>query len=365
MSRLDVERFWHENELSVGKPFRTDKPRAPIGLSFDEHWLFEELGVTSTVRYYEDDAFRIECNREANRRCWETVGRRPFSEAPGKLQPLRIEEVMGSRRVLLDGGTPWLEAGFEEPYELAAKLDQLETLDEDGVREIALSNGACPEPARGERVVWSRGPTTVATSVIGTERFLIWLYDEPDLMTRFYRIFAETLIRYHRSLAQGATLRGIAWLDDNCALLSPGLYEEYALPAMRRVMDEFAPAPRDVRFQHSDSAMEHLLPLLSSLNFHGVNFGPTLLASTIRRHMLGAEIHGQIAPFTLRNGTPQDVEREVVRDFESVGGDGGLFVTTAGSIPAGTRLESIREFMKSVDTCCRYDGVPAASGVTG
>ncbi len=68
------------------------------------------------------------------------------------------------------------------------------------------------------------------------------------------------------------------------------------------------------------------------------------------------EIEGQIAPMTLRNGSFEEVVAEVKRDFEAVGGDGGLFVTTAGSVSAGTTLDRLRELMWAVQRYSRYDG---------
>jgi len=124
---------------------------------------------------------------------------------------------------------------------------------------------------------------------------------------------------------------------------------------MKKVFDSFAPLPRDNRYQHSDSEMRHLLPILAQLNFHGVNFGPTIPAEVIRAAMPRTEIHGQIAPMTLRNGTFEDVVAEVKWDFAAVGADGGLFVTSAGSVSAGTTLERLREWMWAVETYARYD----------
>jgi len=50
--RFDLERFWQENDVCRNKPFSTDKPRAPIEVSVDDHWLLHEMGLPSTVRYF-------------------------------------------------------------------------------------------------------------------------------------------------------------------------------------------------------------------------------------------------------------------------------------------------------------------------
>ncbi len=356
MGKLDLEHFWIENEQSLGKPFRTDKPRAPMALPVDDHWLLEELSVPSTVRFYRDLEYLLACHREANRRCWEHIGIRPFPETLPTKSIRRIEEVFGATIEVVEGGTPWLVPGIETPEALADLLDELETVSDEGLRRRMEIDGPSSSGG-GETQAWSRGPATIATSVLGTMEALYLVVDEPELMDRFFRVLAKVVVRYHRlsAKASGKTVRGVGILDDNCALFSPELYERFCLPVWRTIADELAPNPDDMRYQHSDSAMEHLLPLLAELNLSGCNFGPTVPVQAIRAAMPRTEIQGQVAPFTLRNGTAQDVEAEVRRDWEAVGADGGLLITTAGSIAAGTSLPAIRAWMECVDRICRYD----------
>lgn len=355
---LDLARFWEENRLSSGKPFRTDKPRAPIALPLDDHWLIEEMALPSTVRYYEDKAYQAQVNRECNDRCQEALGTRPFPEEVAGPPLLRIEELMGSRLTVVEGGTPWLEPGPATLEEMHARLDFVESLTEDGLRELLCSKGGAfaREPKTREACACSRGPATIATSVLGSMNALYWIVDHPEDMQRFFRVLGDAIVRYHRLFERETNVRyrGYYWLDDNCCLYSPDLYERFCYPVMKRVMAEFAPRPEDYRFQHSDSEMRHLLPFLADYRLHGVNLGPTIPASVIREALPDAVIHGQVAPMTLRNGSFEAVVAEVRRDFEAVGADGGLVLTTAGSISAGTSLQSIRWFMWAVQEHCRY-----------
>jgi hypothetical protein len=94
---------------------------------------------------------------------------------------------------------------------------------------------------------------------------------------------------------------------------------------------------------------------MARYEFHSVNLGPLIPASLIRQHMPRTVIHGEVAPNTLRDKDLDAVAAEVKRDFAAVGADGGLVVTTCGSISAGTSLESIRGLMWAVREFCRYD----------
>ena len=320
--------------------------------------------MPSTVRYFADPEYQAEMNRRCNDRCEPAIGRRPFSETPPEPGLLRIEEVMGSRKVLVEGGTPWLERGVESIEDMRRKLDEIERWSDKDLQEVMLSAGGriakrdrASDGSKPIATPGSRGPATMATSILGTMNTMYWIVDYPSDMDRFFEVLADVVVRYHGVIEQeaGVAYRGYYWLDDNCALYSPGLYERFCLPAMNRVMGAFAPDPEDYRFQHSDSAMGHLLPILSPLGFHAVNFGPTVPASEIRRAMQCAVIEGCVAPNTLRDKPLDAVVAEVKRDFAAVGADGGLVVTTCGSISAGTSLESIRGFMWAVQEFCRYD----------
>lgn len=353
---LDLGRFWRENEEAKAKPFRTDKPRPAIEISVDDHWLLDELSVSSTIRYYRDPEYRAECNREANRRCREALGIAPFAETFPAHEPKRIEQVLGAEWEIVEGGTPWLMPTLDTTEKIAAKLDDLEDAPDDTLRERFEIGPAMAQTGQTTSG-WSRGPATVATSVLGTEEAVMLCVDEPDLMERFFCVLADLLVRMHRLRAstEGKEVRGVGILDDNCALFSPGLYRRFCFPVWQTLARELAPDPGDMRYQHSDSGMEHLLPILAELELTGANFGPTLLASTIRAAMPRTVIHGQLAPFTLRDGSIDQVRAETLRDWEAVGADGGWVATTAGSIPAGTKLESIRAWMEIVDGL-RYGG---------
>jgi len=117
-----------------------------------------------------------------------------------------------------------------------------------------------------------------------------------------------------------------------------------------------AMAPGDApRYQHSDSAMGHLLDQQYELGIRAVNYGGEVDVALIREKMPDAYIQGHMPPFLLRNGSPDEIRQRVISDFHKAGATGGLQVTTAGSLAAGTGVGRMRWFMKVVQEECRYD----------
>ncbi len=365
---LNVEAFWAENALCGA--FTTNKPRCGLSFAPDDHWLFEFLNVGSTLRYYRDHAYRDALHRRANEITRQYVGRAFFDEDTWQHEPRRIENLFGCEFHYREGSTPWLVPATADPAEFAAILDRAEGTD---LRSWALPDAFLAEweqrqedgrplPLLG---TGSRGPATIMTSVVDPSVLFLWMYDTPDLVARFRDILTAKMIELNQVLRAISGNRLPQWwiTDDNSALFSPRLYREYCFPVLQQVMDVMAPlepaaghgGPAVMRYQHSDSAMGHLLDQQYELGIRYVNYGPEVDVGQIREKMPGAVIYGHIPPFLLRNGSPQEIRQRVIDDFAKVGATGGLEVTTAGSLAAGTGVGRMRWLMKFVQEECRYD----------
>ena len=367
---VDTARFWRDNEASLNKPFSTDKPQVPLALRTTEECLWDELGLAPDPRYFGDVETHVRLNKLYNDKAEEIVGLRILSETfvPPEHQlprPMRIEEVFGSRIMQLEaGGVPssdWVVESIHTIRELEERLEYVESLD---LKAVVFPQGFAEalarlrseyglDPKLGGGI---RGPVTAAMSLCGIENVILWLMDYPEVMERFRDLLAAKIVELATLLRQAtdAPMRGFGFADDNCAMLNPSLYERFGLPILQHVFSVFAPEERDWRHQHSDSEMTHLLPLLSRVHLQACNLGPTVCPEVIRRHMPRTVIEGQLPPWTFARGTPTEIAEAVRRDIEAVGADGGLVVTTAGSVNAGSRLEGLRAVMYAIQTYGRY-----------
>jgi uroporphyrinogen-III decarboxylase len=260
-----------------------------------------------------------------------------------------------------EGGTPWFVPVTNDPKTFSRILNRVENTD--------LKTWIFPEPflaeweERGSAGVpmpllgtGSHGPATIMTSVLDVETLFFWFYDYPDLMHRFRDILARKMVELNRILRTFSSNTQPGWwiTDDNCALFNRKLYQEYCIPVLENILNEMAPddAPR---YQHSDSAMGHLLNYQYNLGIREVNYGPEVDAGLIREKMQQAMIHGHLLPFVLRNGSPTEIKSRILEDFYKAGQTGGLTATTAGSLAAGTGVGRMRWMMQTVQQHCHYD----------
>jgi uroporphyrinogen decarboxylase len=355
---LDTEAFWEENTRCL--PFTTHKPRCAVDFAPDDHWIFGFMHVPSTIRYYHDKAYRDALHCEVNRITQQYVGKTFFDEDTFENNPRRIENLFRCEFTYHENSTPWLTAVTQDPDEFARILDEAEATD---MRTWAIPE-ACrkeweqrqregrPLPKLGDG---SRGPATIMTSVLEVETAIYWLYDHADLMRRFRDILAVKMVEFNQALRKfsGNTEPGWWITDDNSALFNRKLYREFCYPVLEKVLAAMAPGNAR-RYQHSDSAMGHLMEMQYELGIREVNYGPEIDVAAIREKMPDALIRGHTPPFLLRNGSPDEIRQRIVEDFKKAGATGGLLLTTAGSLAEGTGVGRMRWYMKLAQDCCCY-----------
>lgn len=376
LAPLDIEAFWKDQALARANPFGADIPQVPLGAFCTWECIFDELGIEQDWwRFlYTDRAWALDISRQYNDVSEKIVGRRLLHEAPDRPDLAwpavkGLHDIFEGENVWEGGktGSWWLKQAVDSPGSLVALLDRVEARLET-LRDFMLPENWEAEKSRltamGMKVPLyrhQRGPCTFACSIFGAENLLLLAYDDPDLFARFGDVIGRAILARARVLDEEAgltpeTARGHwSWADDNCCLFTPDMYALFAMPIHRAVFGTYAPKPEHRRYQHSDSAMGHLLPLLGELDLTGTNFGPTLTVAEIRRHCPHAVIDGQMAPFTYSRNEEANMVAEFLRDFDQARDARGLNFTTAGSINNGSRLGGMRLLMASIQRHGRYD----------
>lgn len=372
MLDLDIEQFWKDDELAHKENcFSKEAPQVALGIRMSDECVFAELGEEGQPWGHTPLDRRKELNKRYNEKALKIVGRKllreefpnPDSNFPGVRG---IGEVFAGKYVF-DGQTTWLKRTIDTPEDLEKRLDFIDKMDlrsfilppnwESEKKRIYETYGKKPGLFGG-----IRGPVTLATSVFGIENLIFMIIDDPDLAIRFSNTIADVILKYVDIFIEEAGYtkdnfpHGFAFNDDDCCLLTPDMYELFGYPILKKVFDKTAPLPNDYRYQHSDSAMGHLIPILARFNLTGCNFGPTVTVREIRKYMKNTRIDGQLAPFTFMRNNEEDIIAEVKRDCEMAKEDDlrGLNLSTAGSINNGSLLTSMRTVMAAIQNYGRY-----------
>lgn len=374
LAPVDLDRFYADQEVAAADPFGEDIPQCPLGIGMNGRCVFDELGVeVDHWRYQNDEEWRLGLNHRYNDKAERIVGRRLLNEDPSEpdAQERRYPPVKGLAGIFegeqkWQGGSWWLQQVCDGPEELSALLDRVEERLEN-LREFMLPEGWDAERDRLMEMGikpglyrHQRGPVTFATSIYGVENLIFLLADDRPLAGRFRDLILRAMLERARILdeeagyTQETAPRGFSFADDNCALLTPEMYEFFGYPILDGVFGRYAPDPGDRRFQHSDSAMGHIVPILGRLDLTGTNFGPPVMVDHIREHLPGAVIRGQLAPFTFSRNEEENIVAEFLRDFEMAREERGLVFSTAGSVNNGSRLTGLRLIMAAIQRYGRY-----------
>jgi len=374
LAPVDVEKFWADDAIANADPFGTNIPQVAMGAQLTYECVYAELGMEENFwRYEQDDAWRVATNRAYNDIAQSIVGRRLLPEEPvdpaRQYPPMKgLHDVFEARNVWKDQSW-WLTQSAQTEDELKALLDRVEARLEapGGLRDFLLPEGwdevrerLLPQGVKPDLYRHQRGPVTFATSIYGSENLLFLIMENPQLASRFSNLILRAMLAVARVTDEEAGYtpetapHGFSFADDNSCLLKPDMYELFGYPVLKGVFERYSPNPGDMRYQHSDSAMGHILPLLATLNMTGLNLGPTVLASKIREHLPHAVIYGQLAPFTYMRNDSENIVLEFLRDFEMTRDSRGLVFATAGSINNGTRLTSMRLVMAAIQRYGRY-----------
>ncbi len=380
LAPVDTGKFWRDQETSARDPFGADILQVPMHLTSTE-CVFDELGIEEDYRKLTFPKFaqwRFDTFRQYNDKAEKIVGRRLLPESdPAKDDPSifwppvkQLYDIFEAKNEWEGGagGSWWLKQAAQGEPELSALLDRVEKRIEN-LRNFIFPDNWDEQKKRmfaaGHHVPQyrsQRGPCTFATSIFGAEDLLLLYYDNESLFRRFSDVIGRAIVALAETIDAEDDPEWIrsrtpcwSWADDNSCLFNTELYEAFAVPIHRRVFGRFAPDKKQSqRYQHSDSAMGHLLPLLAEFDLTGTNFGPTLTVSEIRQYCPHAVIHGQLAPFTLSRCEHANIVAEFLRDFEQAKEKRGLLFTTAGSINNGTSLQSIRLVMSVIQHYGRY-----------
>lgn len=372
MLPVDLDKFWtKDEEAHKDNCFNPKAEQVALGIRMSQECVFAELNEEGQQWGHTPRDRRMELNKRYNDKAEKIVGKRLLPEyvpGPGETFPgiKQIGEIFGGRYVF-EGSTTWLHGSCETPSELEKVLDNIDKMN---FREFVLPPNWESEKTRmfetyGKKPpAWRqvRGPVTLATSIYGVENLMFLYYDEPDLFKRFSDTILKVIMNYINLMNEEAGYtdsnapKGFGFYDDNCYLMTPEMYEAFGYPILKAVFEKCSPGKNDRRYQHSDSAMGHLLPLLGKLNLTGTNFGPTLTVDEIREHLPNARIDGQLAPFTFMRNNPDDIIAEVKRDCEQAikGGYRGLNIATAGSVNNGSSIESMRVVMYAIQEYGQY-----------
>jgi uroporphyrinogen decarboxylase len=183
-------------------------------------------------------------------------------------------------------------------------------------------------------------------------KFLMLMYDDPDLVHAILRGYTQRAIDYGRILIE-AGVDVVQINADYCIntgpWLSPAQFREFILPYMQQHVDAFKGEGAYV-LKHTDGNSWALLDMMVETGIHALHGIQPSVGMDIKRlkETVGDRValFGAIEAETLINGTPEDVECEVEYCLKYGAPGGGFVLTTSNSVQVGTKYESYETMLR-------------------
>lgn len=257
------------------------------------------------------------------------------------------------KRMLFDQGLP---DPFEQSF-LRRNWDFYEYFRQ--AEEHGRTHKGIPIRAGWPTGLGTDGPMTVCCNLRGTTEFCLDLMEDPGYAEELLDFVTEGIARrieaYRRELGLPVVQEGFGWADDSVALLSTEQYREFVLPRHRRLVERFSTGgPNSVHL--CGDATRHFCTLRDELNVRSFDTGFPVDFARLRAQLgPDVEILGGPTVMLLKEGTPEEVEREVVRILRSGITEGGRFILREGNnLSPGTPLENVRAMHETVRREGRY-----------
>jgi methanogenic corrinoid protein MtbC1/uroporphyrinogen-III decarboxylase len=302
----------------------TETRPIPLGVGFYPDWFYNHYGISYDQKYYFDPETRIAARMEMEKRLGERFGDVGLGDPNPKPKPLitfgmvMLPAIFGCDIVFKENALPWaMPLNLSEDEIMRLEVPDLFTRPPmtDMIRQIDYLR---EKYGRVVGDINTTGVQNLALKIRG-EQLYIDYFENPDLCHHLLRICTETIIRlfeFNKKVSGTGAVDVTPMCDPklcvlpNCTIEQVSLkaYEEFLLPYDNQVADACAP----VGIHHCGSVDQVLegYAKVHHLAFLEIGFGSDVRRA---REVLGPQValNARISPVLMKNGTPDEVSREV------------------------------------------------------
>ena len=192
------------------------------------------------------------------------------------------------------------------------------------------------------------GPFTMAGILRGTQNFLldIIIQDEQEVQS-FLEFCTEVVISYGKAMiATGVT--GIQYGDSTASLISPDLYEKFALPWQEKSLRALANPNTDL-WLHICGDTRHILHFLDDLEFQGFEVDAMVDLSEAHQHLGRKALKGNLDTTFLLRESEESVYKATLKMLKKGNFTTGLVVSPGCGVARMTPLGNLRAMMHACE----------------
>ena len=192
-------------------------------------------------------------------------------------------------------------------------------------------------------------PFSAAASILGPEKFMLSLIDEPELCHILIENCVESVVRYGIAAAE-AGAHGLAFGDSAAVLINRDMYQAFVLPYAKKAIGELKRRTGLPVFYHICGNASHILDLMAETGADCLEIDSMVSMAEAKAVVNGkCVLEGNVRTIeAFLMGTPDDVRRETNAILDLFGNSGGVIISSACVIPRHSPSENVRALTDAV-----------------
>jgi uroporphyrinogen decarboxylase len=195
---------------------------------------------------------------------------------------------------------------------------------------------------------------TMTWEMMGFESFSIALFEDEGLVTALNNKLGELVLSMFEYFAQSDTIDAIWYSDDiaytNGLMVSPAILDKYFFPWLKKIGD-LAKRYNKSLIYHSDGILYDVMDKIIDCGvdaLHPIEPKAMNIAEVKQRYGNKLCLIGNIDVDLLARGTTDEIRKNVIKNIEDAGYNGGYCVGSGNSIPEYVKLENYITMIQTV-----------------
>jgi methanogenic corrinoid protein MtbC1/uroporphyrinogen-III decarboxylase len=332
----------------------------PLGVGFYPDWWNKHFGISYDRNYYFDPEFRIAARMEMDKRLYERFGDVGLGDPDPKPKPfitfgmVMLPAVFGCEIVFKKDALPWaLPLNLSEDRIMKLEVPDLANISPmtEVIKQIQYLQG---KYGRVVGDINTTGVQNLALKLRGEQLYFDY-FERPDLCHHLLTVCTQAIIQLFQFIYK---LTGTGAMDvtpmcdprlyilPNCTVeqISLATYEKFNLPYDNQV----AKACHPLGIHHCGSVNQVLegYAQVRHLKFLEIGFGSDVRRT---REVLGPKVavNARINPVLMKNGSPEEVSKEVRRLIDQGDPLDNFSIDTVG-LTYGTPDENVKAARRTV-----------------
>lgn len=333
-----------ERTLTAIKHKSTDK--VPIDLH--NFQMCAEISGLEFDQFFKSGDKMAQCQIEL----WEEFGHDVIMMENGTAA---LAEALGCEVVYRRNETPAVRNSFLKKLDDVEKLSPIKINDCSILKENLIATSKVCRKLGDKAFIIGRGdqgPFSLASLLLGMDDFLVELAlrDNLDQIHKLLQYCTDFIIAYAlEQLKCGALCTSIGDSTAGPDVVSPAIYEEFAFPYEKRIVEEVHRAGGMIALHICGNATQIIDKM--------VDTGADILEIDQKTDLLKAReltkgkvtLLGQISPLTLRIESLEEIGAQVKSTLDCVGNEGGFILGPGCALASDTPYENIKEIFRIRD----------------